>query len=279
MKIESELLKFQKKHITKHLSVFGINWEYIVSGSENETILMIHGGTGSAESIFKYMNALEKNNRIIAPTIPMGVTTVREAITGIEAILEKENTSLFHCIGFSLGGMLEQVLLRKYPERVQTLTLFHCPVPSKSYAKFIRRIMRINYIIPAWLLRCLIKYSYGREFRNYPAISIEEKNFWTEYYLSKFSKERTINQLNIVFDYLQNYHFTNTDLANWSGEILLFETATDTLIPEIERKRLKDTYKSAFVHTFPNGSHLGNGIFLINITIPIIKDFLANSRK
>ena len=76
-----------------------------------------------------------------------------------------------------------------------------------------------------------------------------------------------------------NWEITNMDLANWSGEILLFETATDTLIPEIERKRLKDTYKSAFVHTFPNGSHLGNGVFMIDTTITIIKDFLVNFRK
>lgn len=279
MTLASELLNFQKSHTIKQLNILGVNWEYMVTGNDNETILMIHGGTGSAESIFKYTSAFENDYRVITPTIPTDITTVRDALTGIEAILEKENTSLFHCIGFSMGGMLEQVLLRKYPDQVQTLILFHCPVPSKSYANFIRRITRVNQIIPAWLMRGISRYSYGREFRNYPAISNEQKTFWTEYYLNKFSKERIVNQLTLVFDYLQNYHFTNDDLVNWQGKVLLFETATDTVIPENERKGLRTTYKSAQVYTFSKGSHLGNGIFMIDTTISIIKDFLVSFRQ
>lgn len=40
----------------------------------------------------------------------------------------------------------------------------------------------------------------------------------------------------------------------------IFETATDKVIPEIERQRLRQLYPSAAVTTFERGGHLGNGI-------------------
>jgi len=270
-----ELLTFRKTYSKKQYHRSGLDWEYIVAGSGREVVCMIHGGSGSAESIFRYTTALEKNYRVITPTIPTDISNVRAALDGIEAILVAENAMNVHCIGFSMGGMLEQVFLREHMDWVKTITLFHCPPPSKAFAKSMQRAVRINRIMPVCLWRTISSYALSREFRKYPNVPKEEKAFWTQYYSGVFSKERIINQLRIVVDYLKNYHFTANDLDKWPGKVLIFETATDTLIPYVERQRLKELYPHARVHTFMSGTHLGNGIFLFDVTKSVIEDFLA----
>jgi pimeloyl-ACP methyl ester carboxylesterase len=280
MGLTKELSIFKKTHQKKHKEISGINWEYFVSGKGPETILMIHGGTGSAESIFRYTEMLEKNFRVITPTIPTEIITVEKTLVGIETILKTEKINKkIHCIGFSLGGMVEQVFLRKHLDLVKTLTLFHVPSPSKSYAKFIKRTVKINQMMPQWLPSLMGKFYMKKEFpKQYSNISEEERNFWIDYYTKNSSKKRTVNQMKIVVDFLSNYRFEKSDLENWRGKVLIFETSTDTMIPEIERDRLKQIYPNAIVYTFFNGSHLGNGLFKLNVVIPIIKDFLLKNK-
>jgi pimeloyl-ACP methyl ester carboxylesterase len=173
-----------------------------------------------------------------------------------------------------MGGMLEQVFLREHPEQVQSLIVFHCPPPSLSYAQVIERTMRANRVMPAWLSQLLRRYLMAREMREYPEVPSEEKHFWGEYYRNISSRDRSFNQLSIVFDYLRNYRFAEDDLQTWAGRVMIIETATDSVIPEIERNRLKALYPRAKVQIFPAGGHLGNGIFKIETTIALVKDFL-----
>ena len=279
MNLGNELKIFKKNHLIKGKDVSGIRWEYIVAGKGKETILMIHGGVGSAESLFRYTTALENDYRIITPTIPTEITTVKEVLAGVEDILNTEGASEVNLIGFSLGGMVEQVLLRKYPERFKTLVLFHVPPPSKSYARKIERIVIVNQLMPSWLTSIFGKLHMRMTFpKEYPFISKDEGGFWINFYAKNTSKTRIVNQMKIVLDYLRNYHFTVDDLSSWKHKELIFETATDTMIPEIEREQLKKIYPQAKVHTFSEGSHLGNGLFQLETTISLIKTFLAEGK-
>lgn len=278
MTFEETLQIFQKTHPLKHINITGHVWEYIVTGKGKETIFMIHGGTGSAESIFRYTTELEDDYCVITPTIPTEITTVKETVVGLEAILEIEKKVKFHAIGFSLGGMVEQVFLRKHREQVKSLVLFHCPAPSKSYADFIARTITINQIMPSWLPGIMGKLYMKREFsKQYSNIAKEEREFWINYYTQHSSKARTVNQMKIVLDFLRHYHFVSNDLAKWKGKVYIFETVTDTMIPKIERDRLKQIYPQAKVHSFSEGSHLGNGLFQVDTTVTLFKDFLAET--
>jgi pimeloyl-ACP methyl ester carboxylesterase len=215
---------------------------------------------------------------VLTPTVPTPVTTVRGALSGISAILSKEGVKAIHCFGLSMGGMLEQVLLREHPEQVQSLILFHCPPPSQTYAQVIERTMRANRVMPMWLSQLLRRYLMAREMRGYSDVPDEEKHFWSEYYRGTGSRDRSFNQLSIVLDYLRNYSFAEDDLQAWPGRIMIIETATDSIIPEIERSRLKALYPQAKVHTYPTGDHLGNGLFKIATTIALVKDFLCKAQ-
>ena len=279
MNLGNELKIFKKNHLIKGKDVSGIRWEYIVAGKGKETILMIHGGVGSAESLFRYTTALENDYRIITPTIPTEITTVKEVLAGVEDILNTEGASEVNLIGFSLGGMVEQIFLREHPENIKALVLFHVPPPSKLYAKKIERIVKTNQNLPQWLPGILsslyMKITFPRE---YPKVSKNDRNFWIDFYTRNTSKVRLVNQMTIVLDYLLNYDFKPDDLSSWRGKVLIFETTTDTMIPENEREQLKKIYPQAKVHTFSEGSHLGNGLFQVETTISLIRAFLAEGK-
>lgn len=278
MTLAEELNVFRQTHQAKRIDVSGAAWEYITAGSAGETILLMHGGTGSAESVFRYTTALEDDFRVITPTIPTPVSTVREALSGICAILSMEGVKTMHCFGLSMGGMLEQVYLREHPEQVQSLILFHCPPPSPSYGRVIERTMRANRVMPTWLSQLLRRYLMTNEMREYSEVPKEEKRFWSEYYRSMISQDRSFNQLSIVLDYLRNYRFAEDDLRAWPGRIMIIETATDSVIPQIERSHLKALYPQAKVHTYPTGGHLSNGLFKVVTTIALVKDFLRKKQ-
>jgi len=56
---------------------------------------------------------------------------------------------------------------------------------------------------------------------------------------------------------------------------LIVESENDKVISKRERERLKQTYPGAKVHTFHEGGHLSNGLFRVEETNSLIKDFLA----
>lgn len=278
MPLAEALAAFRATHPLRTLIVAGIPWEYRVSGTGHDAVLMIHGGTGSSESIFRYTLALEGDHRVITPTVPTAVTTMGDVLTGIQAILEVEQVAIMHCVGFSMGGMIAQVFLRQHPERVRSLFLFHCPPPGAAYADRLERHPHRLRWLPRRLTRLLVRAYLAKEFRRYAYVPGDERRFWVRYYLDASSAERTANQLKIVCDYLRNHEFAASDLAHWHGAVAIVETATDRVIPAGDRTRLKALYPRARVHTFPSGGHLGNGLFRIDTTIALMHELLARPR-
>ncbi len=65
-----ELRKFRATHQSKHITVRGVNWNYIVSGEGGEALLLLPGGAMVGESLFTRIPAFEDRYRVIAPDYP-----------------------------------------------------------------------------------------------------------------------------------------------------------------------------------------------------------------
>jgi pimeloyl-ACP methyl ester carboxylesterase len=100
---QKQLEQFQKTHRLGVIYSKGIEWTYLVGGAGDETILALHGGGGPAESLFRYIMAFEESFRVVAPTIPAGVSTVADALQGIRAVLEAAFIRCAHVFGVSNG--------------------------------------------------------------------------------------------------------------------------------------------------------------------------------
>jgi len=279
-----QLKKFHEINKSREVLVSDSRWRYFVGGNgDKEVVLVIHGGGGTAESLFRYIIAFEDSYQVIAPTIPSNVFTMEEVMKGIEVILDSESMEKVNIFGVSMGGMIGQCFVRRHPEKVLTLTLFHSMLPSKDYAgKFSKRSFVLS-ISPRWFItisgRRWVKKQIRREAVN---AAPGEKAFWLSYF-DKFYRSKTatkeyfVSRSRILVDYFGNYYFNSNDLMNWLGRIYIIESENDQVANKQEREKLKQMYPKAEVHTFEGAGHLGGGLFNVETTVSLVKNFLANS--
>ncbi len=276
--------EFHRTNKSRDVLVSHAMWEYFIGGTRNkEVILVIHGGGGTAESLFRYIMAFEDNYQVIAPTIPSNVSTVEDAMNGIEAVLDSEAVEKVHIFGVSMGGMIGQCLVRRHPEKMLTLTLFHSMLPSKDYAGKFRKRSFVLSLSPRWFITASGRRWMKKQIRKEAVNAAPgEEDFWLSYF-DKFyrsdiaTKEYFVSRSRILVDYYQNYRFNPDDLIDWPGRIFIIESENDQIVNQQEREKLKQMYPKARVHTFRGAGHLGGGLFNVETTVSMVKDFLAVS--
>lgn len=99
----------------------GLDWRFYEGGA-GEVVLLLTGGTGIAIGWLDLGLALRGRNRVIAVDYP-AAGTFAELADGVAALLAAEGADHVHVVGQSMGGMLAEVLSRRYPDLVRSLTL------------------------------------------------------------------------------------------------------------------------------------------------------------
>ncbi len=211
---KSEMKRFRQTHTLKSLSSKGKQWSYFACGQGEQVMLILHGGGGPAESLFRYITRFEERYRVIAPTIPATVDRVADVMDAIMEILDKENVSEFHIFGVSNGGMIGQCLVRKYPHKVLSLTLFHSMLPSSDYARVFGRRVKVFSILPRWVTITLAGKWVTKQIQSEEANAEPgEVAFWSAYFKELYAsdlvtKEYLVSRASILTDYFGNYQFT-----------------------------------------------------------------------
>jgi pimeloyl-ACP methyl ester carboxylesterase len=75
-------------------------------------------------------------------------------------------------------------------------------------------------------------------------------------------------------DYFKSYPFIRDDLENWAGRILIIEAESDQVVSAGERQRLKQHYSREAEHTLRGAGHLSGGLFKVEETMQMVKEFL-----
>lgn len=295
-RFQREFDEFRKKHPEKSVDVDGTQWTYLAGGKGKRTVLVLHGGDSVAEWSHRYVRQLEKFYRVIAPTVPATVTTVKEAVAGLTEILNAEVVGKVNVVGFSLGGMLAQAMLRDNQERVENLVLFTTMPPSKRYAEIFQSRQKKIAGTPKWLIRKVGTNFIAKQFRSArelkgatehktirAALVAEEAGFWGDYFHWVFSTERVTKDsflatANLQIDYVSNYEFSPEELKDWPGGVLIFEAEQDPLVEEPERAELKALYPEAQVVTVGGSAHVG-GLLQPEQFIAAMLDFLADPSR
>src|ERR687895_2795338 len=111
-----ELRKFRATHQPKHVTVKGVNWDYIASGEGGEGLLLLPGGAMVGEAGFTRIPAFEDRYRVIAPDYP-DVSTAALLLDGLVDVLDAEGVRVAHVLGPSYGGGVGQRFVRPPPRR------------------------------------------------------------------------------------------------------------------------------------------------------------------
>ncbi|MFX0125454.1 MAG: alpha/beta fold hydrolase [Candidatus Hodarchaeota archaeon] len=141
---ENTTKSFEKRSI----SLIESTWEYWVCGEGEKTLIFFHGAMIGPEMWFYPIDALKKEYRIIAPFIPLTLSSVDEVIDFYKNLIIREEIEHKTIIGYSYGGGLVQLLLDFLPEKIDRVVLTHTgllwgrkKVPSQRILKFILSIL------------------------------------------------------------------------------------------------------------------------------------------
>lgn len=239
------LQAFRENYPPVHLTVAGNDWEYLVLGAGEETVLFLHGMTGSYDIWWQQIEALKKNYRVASVTYP-AVNSLVEMEAGVLAILDKEGVEKFNVVGTSLGGYFAQYLVGKHPHRITTAVFANTFPPNDIIKEKNGSIGAAIPYLPEWLVMQVLRGSV--ETSIYTASGNDEMTlaFLNEISYGRLRKAQVAGRYKCLIEKFQAP--TNTSVP-----LLIIEASNDPLVEETLREGLKSTYPQAKVITVDNG--------------------------
>ena len=270
-----ELVRFRATHPLQHTFVHGVLWEYIAAGRGSEALLILPGLLGIGEMSFQHIRVFETEYRVITPSYPFEITTMKQMIDGVAAILEAEGIRRVHVLGGSYGGMVAQCLVRHYPQQVMSLVLSHTGGPRPDRAAANRRFIALLRLLPMSLLRFMLKGATRKSLKDAP----EQIPFWEAYsneMIARLSKSDLIGRYQVAVDFDAHAAFAPDDLKDWPGHILILEGDNDPIADAPARAALKVLHPQASIHTFHGSGHVAS-IAKVDEYVAVIKRFLRSA--
>ena len=247
--VRQSLLDFRSDHPLQTVVVDGEDWEYVVFGEGEETILFLHGMTGAYDIWWQQMEALAPDYRVISVTYPP-VDTLEGLSRGILAVLDAEGVERTHIVGSSLGGYLTQYLVATHPERINKAVFGNTFPPNDLYAAKNEKLIKLLPFLPEWLV--LKTFRKNIEEVIYPASGHSELvlAYMLEQTYGRMSKAQIVARAKAVID-----PFVPPRLEDQGVAVMIIEADNDPLVPETLREQLKQTYPSARVETLHDVGH------------------------
>src|SRR5262245_50177902 len=113
---------FERSHERKTLRAGPHTWHYS-AGGRGEPVLLLTGGVGIGIAWLDLAPALRPRYRTIAVDYPPTVASFDDLAAGALAVLDAEGAERAYLVGQSAGAMLAEVVSRRAPQRVRSMTL------------------------------------------------------------------------------------------------------------------------------------------------------------
>ncbi len=244
---------FAATHPYQHLTVNGVEWEFIASGQGEQAVLILGGGLSVGESSFRNILRLEKKYRVLSPSYPP-VGKMGPIAEGLAAILQEQGFDRAHILGHSLGAGVGHAFIRLQPDKVDKLVLNAFGLYTPSHVRSAKLFLKL----PVGLLMGY----YRRAFKRLLAKADDaDQRFYVIYTNEVMTRLHTPQTLKGQFKLLMDI-FDNAEKygvfrpVERAGKVLLVFAEDDKGFTAEERQALKDTYPGAQIHSFASGGHL-----------------------
>ena len=248
-----ELARFRALHPCTLRNVRGVRWEYIACGHGEDTVLLLPGAMGMAETAFHYVLAFEEQYRVLSLTYPAAVNTLDLLLAGIVELLDAEGSGRTHVIGGSYSGFVAQFLAGRYPDRVTSLLLSNTGVPSATQARYYRWLHRLLWPLPAGVLHGIMHAS----IRHFLPTDTPEQHFWRAYFaatIPQFSRPMILNRLRLMIEMQQGVAAAQA----WRGPVLIVDAGADRMVPAADRAALRALYPQATCVELSDSGHVAS---------------------
>ena len=263
----------------KSLKIKGVEWHYVTGGRGEQTVLLFHGAVGGAETMRWVASAFEDEYRTVTPTVA-DVSTLEEVCDAVSAILDREHVGRAVVFGGSFGGLVAQAFFKRRRAQVQDLVLLSTGAPSPAVGARTARTTRLMRLLPFPLMRGMMRLEISRHLDapvpEEQAARVAEFRQRLEHYFSHTLTKRTLlSRVALSVDFNRRESYAPADAADWPGRILVIESDDDPMIPDVERRRLRETYPRALVCTFTGAGHM-IPILRLEELVGVVKAFLKD---
>ncbi|MEV0680086.1 alpha/beta fold hydrolase [Actinosynnema sp. NPDC050436] len=218
---------------------------------QGEAVLLLPGGAGIGISWLDLALALRADHRVLTVDYPATPTTLAELADAVRAVLDAEGLDRAHVVGQSAGGMLAEVLSRRAPDRVASLTFSGTGLYG---AEDVERLTgRLAAIRDAPWEQTLdaARTALRAAWQDSP-----DADFWidqVEAAYRRIGRDGVANSYAMLVDLARNS--AGLHPSSWDGPVLVLAAADDPLITPLHRQRLLDLHPGARVRVFRDGGH------------------------
>ncbi|OUM68471.1 hypothetical protein PIROE2DRAFT_3760 [Piromyces sp. E2] len=273
-----DLKNFLSNYSYEEKIVKNSKFKFILSGKEGNPEIVFFNGLNMQEAWIKYVEALEKDYRLLLFQYPLEPKTNNELLDLIMEFFKVLNIKKSLIIGASDGGMLAQLYVRRFPDNLSGLVLMTTVTLDSSYVEDMNKEK-----IPSSLIQFILKFvpysmlkkkligtagSYIKEETE------SERNYGKDFLMTiasdKYYKKKFIHIFGIVDDMRKQNNFKPEEFKKISGKILLLHPEEDLFTVE-DQNKLTDLMPDPEVHKM-KGGHLAF-IICADEYIKTIKNF------
>ena len=259
--LTSELVKFRSTHIVSQQLTNGVNWEYVESGVEAETILVFGGITTTAEAGHEFILEFNQSYRIVSFSYP-NYDCLGIFLDDLIELLDRKNIRHFHVCGHSMGAGIAHVLARRYPNRVDKLILSGLGLYNEKNARSTIEVTKIFQFVPYWFISRLYKWMSHRLSKG---MEDEKRKAFLAAYLNdlldlQLDKKALMSQFSLYADIFENCDEYQTYEPIENIDTLIIQAQDDQGFEPEELKELRNTYPQAEIKLFEQGGHVLNNI-------------------
>lgn len=254
---KSKFLK-QERQIDNQLIEF-----YSNQINSPNTLILLPGTSGKAETYHKIILNLEETFNIIALDYPL-IMTIDGLIEAIEKFIDSFSFKNVSLLGNSFGTLIIQMLLKRRPNFYDSIFMINPSTKTvqveaediqshiKSYKK---QLHVLNGIFPF-----LYKTSYKRNIKVmvYNS-SIKDKKKWYKFYIELFKqtkREQSIAIYECLLDFWQSKDFLKSDFKNFDNTVHILKSDINISQSKSEFDTVPDLFKNVEVHKLPDNRNV-----------------------
>lgn len=269
MEFKEDIRRFNEKHKMNTVKIGGGDFNYVLSGSGEKKIVLFTAGSGLYEGFYRHIQLLEEKYTVVAFDYPEGKKDIYHLVDSIAEFLKSINFNKSYFIGESLGGLVVELFMKKYPKMIEGVVLTNTGTITKNIPNTMRKevvdgiksAIKTVQMTPAYILKsALIKKSLKKIKEDFDGSidSIYAKEY-VGYLMERVSKEKAIYLCSIALDFAENITFDKNDFKDFDGSICIINTNDDEVFDERIKAELKRLFENNISKTIKSG---GNASFL-----------------
>ena len=264
MVFSDELNEFRQTHPFSKITVEGITTSYLLCGNPDSKLTLVYlvGGTGFSVVWFKHIQLTEQDYRVLTFDYPMGIEKMEVLADYVMKLLSRLDIQNPVFIGASLGGLLAQVIGRKYADRTSGVCLYSTCSLSETSVKGLKKqyrsygvILPLMKIVPySWINNMVINVSKKQVGMQE---GTEEEKAWLEEFFTwvyrNYTKEFDIHMTSLMVDVAKLKPITKEEYEKFDDRSLIVLPLSDKAFPPEAQKDLMDIMPQADVERLEGG--------------------------